>query len=194
MKNNFPGDPQELWQNQQTEGQSITIQDLKAMLRQRHRRDRLRHWIFGVTFSIYLAVAMAAKIVSPDRTVLHTGWMGVVMFVLLIIWVLCFRYYVADRPMSLNLNRGLANGLEFYRGELHVQLEYFRNRSRWLPGLLLVVAVFVVTVASDPTLVIPLGILFAIFAGVWYRQWRRDMPTLRAEIEALESFRKNAFQ
>ncbi len=188
--NPLANDPKGLWQNQQTEGQTMSIQDMRNMLSQRHAQTRRRRWLFGATFILYFVVSIAGA-VSNERNVSHTGWFAVVRFALLITWILGFRYYVAERPMSLNLNAGSMGGLEFYRRELSVQLDYFQNVYRWLPWLLYVVLFFVTTLGTDPTLAIPLGILFAVFAAFWHRQWRRDLPRLKAEVEALEAFRKS---
>jgi len=89
--------------------------------------------------------------------------------------------------MSLNLNAKQVPGLEFYRRELLMQLGYFQDWYRWMPGVTLVVLFLVVTIIVDRRLALPLTILFAVFAGVWYWQWKRELPQLRSELQKLQT-------
>jgi hypothetical protein len=184
-------DPILIWQHQDIMGETMSAQEIRKTAQAFQSKSKLRRAIFGLAFILYLALSLVVRMSSAERHVLHVGWVGIVRFGLLIVWILGLRYYEADRLTSLNLNAGSTGGFEFYRRGLLVQIDYFRNTIRWLPGLLIVVLFFAATLATDRSLAVPLGILFVIFGGYWYMQWKRDLPQLQAEIEALEAFRKS---
>ena len=182
-------DPGTIWRNQRVDRQTMSVQQMQEKVNRLQAKKRRKSFIFYAAFCLYFGISIGALLTSAQANAADVGWVGLVRFGLLIVWVLGLRYYVADRPMSLGLNTG-SSGLDFYRRELLIQYDYFRDTYRWLPGLLWVVLFFITTVISDRRLTIPLSIILAIFVGLWYRQWRRGLPALQREIEALDALKK----
>ena len=54
-------DPRGLWQNQQTEGQTMSVDNIRAMLQRRRAQTRWRRWLFGTAFILYLALSVGGK-------------------------------------------------------------------------------------------------------------------------------------
>jgi len=178
-------DPKNIWNGQHTDERPISVEELRSLARRHEGIRRVRRLVFIGAFVLYMAISIGVRMTTNQPHAEHIGWLGVVMFALLMTWVLGFRYYVADRPTGLGLHAAVP-GLEFYRRELVSQLEYFQHKTRWLPGSMLVVSSFFVTIAVDSRLAVPLVILLAIFAGVWYWQWKRDLPRLQDELRSLQ--------
>ena len=184
MTNSGSNDPKNIWNSQHTDVQPISVEDLRSRAGRHEWKRRVRRVAFIGAFMLYMAISIGVRMTNNQPHAEHVGWLGVIMFALLLTWVLGFRYYVADRPTSLGINAA-APGLDFYRRELQSQLEYFQDKRRWLPGLMLVVSSFIVTIAVDSRIALPLGILLVIFAGIWYWQWKQELPRLQDELRSL---------
>jgi hypothetical protein len=46
-------------------------------------------------------------------------------------------------------------------------------------------------VTVDPRLAVPMIALSTVFAFIWYAQWKRVLPQLRAEIRTTEALRQD---
>jgi hypothetical protein len=187
-------DPKFIWRNQETHPLTITAREASDLARRREARTRLMRTVFPSAAALYLAVSIGARIMS-DQTgpvPVLSGWIGLVRFVLLMIAVLTIRYHQPFEPIiSLNLSTAEFSGVDHYRRELLRQLEYFENAHRWLPGLILVVLFFAAAVTVDPRLGVPMTALSLVFAFIWYAQWKRALPQLRAEVRAAEALRQD---
>ena len=150
---------------------------------------RWKRIVFPSVFVLYLAISILPRMIATRPHAEHVGWIGILWFASLATWILGLRYYVAPRPISLNLNAGQLSGLEFYRSELLAQVEYFDNKRRWLPGVILVILGLTTNVTVDPRFSIPSVIVFGIFVAITYWQWRRELPHLKSELRALDRLR-----
>jgi hypothetical protein len=180
-------DPKDVWKSQPTDARMISAAEIRNVARRANRKTRLRRFIGAAAFVLYFSISILVRISSDQRHADLAGWTGLIRFALLIIWVSGLRYYVDPGLVSLNLNAGELAGLDYYRRQLLVQLDYFRTPYRWLPMFLLVVLSFAAAAAVDRLLVIPLGVLFAVFAGVSYWQWKRESPQLQEELRAIQA-------
>src|SRR5262245_52383321 len=128
MTNNAAANnPKDVWKNQDTHARPMSAEEIRTIAKKLRWKSRFRRTVFSAAFILYFVLSIGVRIASNERHVDVVGWIGLVRFVLLITWVLGLRYYVADRPMSLNLNAKQVPGLEFYRRELLMQLGYFQD-------------------------------------------------------------------
>jgi hypothetical protein len=191
--NSVPNDPKFVWKSQETHQPSMTAEQVADLARKSEAKTLRMRFLFLAAFSLYMAVSLGARILSDETgpVPVLAGWIGLVRFALLIAWALTLRYYKKHEPISLFLNTGEFSGIDYYRRELLDQLDYFHSTHRWLPTLTLVVLFFIATVTVNPGLIVPLSLLFVIFAFGWYAQWKRSLPQLRSEIHAAEALRRD---
>jgi hypothetical protein len=191
--NSDSNDPKFVWRNQETQQPRMTAEQVGQLLRKGQARTRGMRFVFALTLSLFMALSFGARILSDETGPFPVlgGWIGVVRFVLLITSALTLRYYKTHEPIGLSLNKGEFSGIDYYRRALLGQLDYFQSKQRWLPMLGIVVLFFIAVVSVNPRLVVPLTLLFAVFAFGWYAQWKRALPQLRSEIEAVEALQRD---
>ena len=189
MTHNMNNNPKHIWTNQQTAESIVSAGEIRNLAKEHYISRRWKRIVFSAAFVLNLAISILPRVISTGPHAEHVGWIGMIWFASLATWILGFRYYVAPRPISLNLNAGQLSGLEFYRRELLAQVDYFENKVRWLPGVILVVLAFTVNVTVDPRFAIPMVILFGMFVAITYWQWRRELPQLKSELRALDRLR-----
>jgi uncharacterized membrane protein (DUF485 family) len=186
-----PVDPKNIWMRQEAPGAPVTAAEMRRLRSRRRSRARWMRVIFWGALVLYIGLAVSVRLSIIDAPTTHGGWFGVVRFAFLITWILTYRHYRTERILSLNLHTPYTACAEFYRRELQSQIDYFSDSHRWMPGLPFVILFFVEGVTADPGLAWPFAALFVIFAAIWYLQWRRELPELQSEMQALEFYRKD---
>ena len=100
-------DPRLIWQGQNVSGQTVPAREIRARAQKLAARARRRRFVFGAAFILYFAFSIVVLASSSAGNALHVGWVAVVRFALLIVWVLSWRYYIADRPIRLDLKSSI---------------------------------------------------------------------------------------
>jgi hypothetical protein len=162
-----PNDPRNIWQDQEVEKMTITLDDV------RRRATRLEKVVWWRNLREYAASALAAALLVPhlwrDRgwhlapTVLLLAGMAYVMFEL----------HRRGRSNAVSTELGLVASVEFYRRELERQRDALRSIWSWYllpfaPGLLAVLVESAVDRGINALLVLS-GIFFVgLFVAVLF--------------------------
>lgn len=181
-----PSDPKDLWRNQPTEPQPMTLEQIHA--RGFQSRVRVRNRVEYVACAVVAAAFSAYVLVLPPPLLKAAS--------LLIVAATLFVGYQLHRRASARPTPAAADALAFHRAELVRQREALRTAWAWylapfMPGL----ALFIVgawlaqpSAALAPKLVLPAATLGYAAFWVWINgRARRRLDADIAEIDALRS-------
>ncbi len=182
-------DPRGLWQQQEVERITLTIDQVRARATAFERRIRnrnIREYIAGVVviaaFGLQLWRAQGWRVIPPALMLLAT------------IYVL-FQLHRRAGVRSVPADMGLRGSIEFHRMEMERQRDAVRGVWNWyllpfVPGL---IAALVVT-AVDHGIngrVVGMGVFFIlIFAGIWALN-KRGAQKLDRKIQELKAMEKD---
>jgi hypothetical protein len=182
MSNNpLDSDPKTIWHNQNTEDPSLPVQDIRRRAKMVTATLNLRRFVFYAAGILYFGITIAAGAFAGAHAS-DAGWTGFVRFALLLTWLWSLPYYIADRPIELHLNAGTLSGLELYRRELQVRLQYFQNPYRWGQPIVFMVLFFLSSL-RDAWLAVAVGVALVIVTPLYYRQKNVQVPKIRAELD-----------
>jgi len=182
-----PNDPRILWQSQEGENMTITLDEI------RHRGARFERRIWWRNFREYAAGAVVIPVFVAQLFTVH-GW-GLVPPVLLIagmVYVLVqLHRHGAARPLPADA--GMRASLDFHRLELERQRDALRSVWRWylLPFVPGFAATAVASAFQRKSAGVPIAfVAFAalVLAGVWHMNQRAAQKLDRKiqELEAIE--------
>src|SRR5262249_20173567 len=128
MTQNMNNDPKHIWTNQPTDQRIVSVREIRNLAKARYVGRRWKRIVFSSALILNLAISILPRVIGTRPQPEHAGWIGMIWFASLATWILGFRYYVAPRPVGLDLNTGQLSGLEFYRRELLAQVDYFDSK------------------------------------------------------------------
>ena len=182
-----PNDPRNLWQDQELEKVTITVEEVRLRAARFERRIRWRN------LREYAAGATVVAFFTTQLWRAH-GW-RLAPAVLMIVGTIYVMFQLSRRgARPVPANAGMAASLEFHRLELERQRDALRSVWLWyllpfVPGLVTAMAVTANDRGIDARL-IGSGIVFAlIFVGVWgLNEWAaRKLDHKIQEVKAMET-------
>lgn len=183
-----PNDPRDLWQGQEVEKVTITLDEV------RHRTARFERRVFWRNVREYAAGAVVLILLTPNLWRDH-GWRLTPPLLMMAgtLYVM-FQIYRRGSASPVPADAGMAASLEFHRRELERQRDALRSVWSWyllpfVPGLLAVMVVSAIDRGIDAKL-IGFGVIFVLFfAGVWaLNQWAaRKLDRKAREVRAMET-------
>jgi hypothetical protein len=136
------GDVRKVWQNQETEGIRMSLDDIRrgaAKYRRRILWRNAREYAAGLIVLVFFAIALW----RGGDALFRTGFGLIMAGVLFVMWQL----YLNGTPRKLSEQMGLASCLAFHRDELERQRDLLRGVWRWYLGPL-IPGLVVVTIAA----------------------------------------------
>jgi len=191
VKNDFPEDRQviELWQNQETEGVRMSVEQVRMEAGRFQRKisaRNLREYVVAVILIIFFGFEFSRIPQVPAR----------VGFGLLIAGIAYMVWHMLSRgsPGTIDETAGLSSSIEFRRRELARQRDLLRSVWLWyigpcVPGLVVLVVWFVYGNRSKPVVVLIAAVyVLAVAAGFWWmgRLNARGAEKLQRQIDELD--------
>lgn len=189
MRADLPGDdPQTVWQNQPTEGKTMTLVEARRKARELQKKTRWQ--LIGNT-------ALAAVTVAGSTLgMLHVHTLAPrFAFALAFLWILIGQYcfHRGIWPAKPPADAGLSSGFEFYREEIKRRQLLFLRMLQWSFGpVVLAIGVFIwvmsgiATSQNRPlTAMMPFCTLFVIWIVAFLLQRSRGQKELQQEAEEL---------
>jgi hypothetical protein len=180
-------DPRNLWQSQEGEEMTISVDELRAKAAKFQSRIRWRNWREQAA-CLFVIVAFGAGFLKMPQIVPRISCALIVVGAIYIAWHI--RRWGA--PQSLPADMGRANCAGFYRGELARQRDLLRSVWKWylgpmIPGLGLFV-VYGIWIAPPGRRWFPVVYAVATAAFFWAIGWlnRRAARQLESQIAELD--------
>jgi Flp pilus assembly protein TadB len=191
MKENpMPDDMRDLWQKQELEPVSITLEEIRqraAWFRRRIYRRNLVEYAAGILAITVFAVTMRWR----------NGWQ-LVPPILLIAGLIYILYQLHRRAAAreVRIDDGLRASIELYRLELERQRDALRSVWGWyqlplVPGILAMCVESAVTAGISTRYLAGLSYIVFVFAAIWWVNSRgaRRLDRKIQELKALEEER-----
>jgi hypothetical protein len=160
-----PNDPRDLWQSQEDEAMTITIDEMRRRAAWLERRIRWRNAReYGAAAVVFIMLALQAP--------RNHGWRltPLVLITLGVVYVVIQLHRRGARQMPYDA--AMRTSLEFYRDELERQRDALHSVWRWyllpmVPGLLAVMVIRGIDHGIDRWLIWFVIGFVLIFAGTW---------------------------
>ncbi len=183
-----PNDPRNLWQLQEVEKVTITVQELKF---HSARFERRIHWR---NVREYAGGALVIAMLAPQLWRSH-GWRLVpgVLMLLGTLYVM-FELYRRGSARPVPSEAGAAASLEFHRREMERQRDALKSVWRWyllplLPGLMAVAVAVSIDHGIDFRVIGFVAACVVLFTGIWaLNEWAaRKLDRKIQELKAMEA-------
>jgi hypothetical protein len=188
-------DPRAIWQNQPIEASTMTMEKIRKMARELHRKTR-RQLLGTITapLTVVCFYAFARKLFAPLQHVLLP------LFACAFAWSLAGLYFLNRGKWSgmMPADAGLSAGLEFCRREIQRRRDHFRFVMLWGAGpILLAIGTFILALAMVAgKAVIPKAMPFMILVVVWIASYlfilRAEQRKLQHELDELNEITRES--
>jgi hypothetical protein len=180
-----PNDPRNLWQSQEGENVTITLEEIRL------RAGRFERRIWWRNFREYAAGVFVIAWFLATLHLLH-GWdfLGPVLVIAGVIYIM-IQLRRRGTARSLPVDAGAGASIQFYRLELERQRDALRTIWRWyllplVPGLAAIFAVAALKRGVNSRLIGSIIVGVLLFVGVWaLNQW--GARKLNRKIQELHS-------
>lgn len=192
MNNESPEDRQvmELWQNQETEGVRMSVEQVRleaGRFQRKIKARNLREYFVAVMLILFFGFNFAR---AKGMPLARLGLGLLIAGIAYMVWHLLSK----GSPGDANESAGLSGWIEFRRRELVRQRDLLRSIWRWylgpfVPGLAVMVVWFVLANRSKPVLILA-ATVYVLFvgAGFWWmgRLNVKAAHKLQRQIEELD--------
>jgi hypothetical protein len=186
-------DPRAIWQNQTTEGVTISVDEVQLRGHRFLWKMRRGMIVFWAALGLHLCGHVARRFVGQEE---FMGWAGLFDFATLVIVILYWPYqYVARSPWPVSILPHVASlpGLDFYRRQLELERDlvneaYAGFGFRGVSGLVFIGVVLALHAFRYPNVMLPFGIPFVILGAMLYVRRKRQRPMIDRELEELKSY------
>jgi hypothetical protein len=178
-------EPLDLWKGQPTQGTFLPVDVIKQRGDKSRKRSQRQRLICIVAAVVNATSALAG--LASDRPLIHF-WLRIVEIAsFTIILMQLPGLYSRSRLLSLGLTLKSEPCIEFYRRELASQ-QAFTVRIRRAMVIAGLQGLVLVAFGLKMPVLIPVGALLTLAAGLWYARTARQSLQIQSEIEDLRAF------
>jgi hypothetical protein len=188
MNDNF--DSQEaldLWKGQTTRGTFPRAEVIKQRADQAKRRSERQRLICKVCAVVNVAAAIGGLMFNNQPIEFWLRLVQIASFVIILMQLPGLYSRFSDRFITLGLTTRSEPCTEFYRRELMSQQDFVQRISKAMIVIGLQGVVLIAFGWKKPVL-IPVGSLLTLAAGIWYARTARQASQIQSEIDDLHAF------